>query len=49
MVVKASTSSFTTIVPISAANADPDRPATIIAVIIGPNSFTIAMPTSDAT
>ena len=39
IVVRASSSSLTFIVPISAAKADPDRPARIIAVKRGPNSL----------
>ena len=49
IVVSASTSWFTCIVPISAANAAPVRPASRIAVISGPSSRTIAMPTRSAT
>ena len=46
---KASTSSDIFMVPISAAKAEPDLPATTIAVIIGPNSETMAMETKEAT
>ena len=49
MVFSASTSSVTFMVPISAANAEPDRPITMMAVISGPNSRTIEMATASAT
>ena len=49
IVVSASTSSLTFIVPISAANAAPERPASRIAVISGPSSRSIASPTRSAT
>ncbi len=45
----ASTSSVTFFVPISAANADPDRPITTIAVISGPNSRKIETITASGT
>ena len=49
IVASAFTSSFTFMVPISAANAAPDRPASRIAVINGPSSRVIASPTRSAT
>ncbi len=49
MVSSASISSLTFIVPISAANADPERPMTMIAVISGPSSRVIEMATALAT
>ena len=45
MVDKASTSSDISMVPISAAKEEPERPATMMAVIIGPNSRVIEIPT----
>ncbi len=44
MVLSASISSRTFIVPSSAANAEPERPAKMIAVINGPNSRKIESP-----
>ena len=49
MVVSASTSSFTFIVPISAAKADAVRPDRIMAASNGPSSRTRAMVTRSAT
>ena len=49
MVSIASISSFTFIVPISAANAEPERPITTTAVISGPSSRVIEMATALAT
>ena len=49
IVSSASISSVTFMVPISAANAEPDRPITTIAVIKGPNSRVIEMATAVAT
>jgi len=49
MVTSALTSSLTTMVPISAAKADPERPATRMAVMMGPSSRTMAMVTRLAT
>ena len=49
IVVSASTSWLTFIVPISAANAAPERPASRIAVISGPSSRSIARPIRSAT
>ena len=49
IVKSASTSSDIFMVPISAAYAEPDLPATMIAVIIGPSSLTMARPTKEAT
>jgi hypothetical protein len=49
MIKRASTSSEIFMVPISAAKADPDLPATTIAVMIGPSSETIAIETREAT
>ena len=49
MAASASTSSETFIVPISAANAAPERPAAMIAVISGPSSRVIDRPTRLAT
>jgi hypothetical protein len=49
MVSSASISSVTFIVPISAANADPDRPITTMAVIKGPSSRVIEIATALAT
>ena len=49
MVSSASISSFTFMVPISAANAEPERPITMIAVINGPSSRVIEMATALAT
>ena len=45
MMRSASTSSFTRIVPNSAANAEPVRPAKTTAAINGPNSRSSEMPT----
>ena len=47
--VSALSSSLTFIVPISAANAAPERPASRIAVISGPSSRRIDKPTRSAT
>ena len=44
MVLSASISSRTFMVPSSAANAEPERPAKMIAVISGPNSRNIERP-----
>ncbi len=44
IVVRASSSSLTFMVPISAANAEPERPARMIAVKIGPNSRIMTIP-----
>ena len=49
MVMRASTSSWTCMVPISAAKADAERPATRMAVMMGPSSRTMATATSEAT
>ena len=49
MVVSASISSFTCIVPSWAAKAAPVRPAMMMAVIMAPISRAIAMPTRSAT
>ena len=49
IVVSASTSWLTRIVPISAANAAPERPASRIAVISGPSSRSIDRPIRSAT
>ena len=49
IVVSASTSWLTFIVPISAANAAPERPASRMAVISGPSSRSIARPIRSAT
>jgi hypothetical protein len=49
MISSASISSVTFMVPISAANADPDRPMTTMAVIRGPSSRVIEMATAPAT
>ena len=49
IVVSASTSWLTVIVPISAANAAPERPASRIAVISGPSSRNIERPSRSAT
>ena len=49
MVSSASISSVTFMVPISAANADPDLPITTMAVINGPSSLVIEMATALAT
>ena len=48
MVAIASSSSFTFIVPSSAANADPDRPASTKAARRGPISRTTARPMTEA-
>ena len=45
MVVNAATSSLTFIVPISAAKAEPERPASTMAVINGPSSRVMARAT----
>jgi hypothetical protein len=47
MVRSAAISSFTFIEPISAAIADPARPATRNPMTTGPSSFVIASPTSE--
>ena len=49
IVVSASISSLTRMVPSSAAKAEPARPVAIIATIKGPNSLTIERPTKLAT
>ena len=49
IVCSASISSVTFIVPISAANAEPERPMTTIAVISGPSSRVIEIATAVAT
>ncbi len=49
MVVSASTSWLTRIVPISAANAAPERPASRIAVMSGPSSRSMDSPIRSAT
>ena len=49
MVSSASISSVTFIVPISAANAEPDRPMTTMAVINGPSSRVMEIATALAT
>ncbi len=49
IVVNASTSWLTRIVPISAANAAPERPASRMAVISGPSSRSIDNPIRSAT
>ena len=49
MVVSASTSSLIIIDPISAQKAEPDLPATMMAVISGASSRTMANPTREAT
>src|SRR5215467_1877547 len=49
IVSSASISSETFIVPISAANAEPERPITTIAVMSGPSSLVIEMATAFAT
>ena len=49
MAKSASISSEIFMVPISAANAEPDLPATIMAVMIGPSSKTMEIATRDAT
>ena len=49
MVTSASISSLTFIVPISAAKAEPERPARMIAVISGPSSRSTASATAFAT
>ena len=48
-VVSASISSFTFIVPSSAANAEPERPVRMIPVMIGPNSRKSPMQMRSAT
>ena len=48
IVSRASSSSLTFIVPISAANAEPERPARMIAVKIGENSRTMTRPIMSA-
>ncbi len=49
MVFSASSSSVTRMVPISAANAEPERPITTIAATKGPNSRVMEMATTEAT
>ena len=49
MVVSASISSLTCMLPIWAANAAPLRPAMMMAVIMAPISRAMAMPTRSAT
>src|SRR5262249_22191646 len=49
MVLNTSTSSVTTIVPISAEKPEPDRPLTVIAVIKGPVSRVTPMATRSTT
>ena len=49
MVNRASISSETFMVPISAAKADPDLPATMMQVMIGPSSRVMERLTRDAT
>src|SRR5258708_39403590 len=48
MVSRASISSVTFIVPISAANAEPERPITTMAVMRGPRSRDMEMGTAEA-